>query len=55
MKTNRLVAIVVAILAAALAALFFAPGAPALGDPATHGDTGDTELARRVRDLVPDR
>ena len=55
MKTNRLVAIVVAILAAALAALFFAPGAPALGDPdGDTGDTGDAELARRVRDLVPD-
>ena len=48
----------VAILAAALAALFFAPGAPALGEPdgdtGETGATGDAELARRVRDLVPD-
>lgn len=51
MNRNRIVALVVAVLATALAALFLAPGAPSLGEPAD--DTGDRELAARVRALVP--
>jgi CubicO group peptidase (beta-lactamase class C family) len=47
---NRLIPAVVAIAAAALAALLFAPGAPALGD--RH--TGDADLAARTRAVIDD-
>jgi CubicO group peptidase (beta-lactamase class C family) len=47
---NRLIPAVVAIMSAVLAALLFAPGAPALG--ATH--TGDADLAARTRAVIDD-
>jgi CubicO group peptidase (beta-lactamase class C family) len=47
---NRLIPAVVAIVAAVLAALLFAPGAPALGG----AHTGDAELAARTRAVIDD-